>query len=85
MASALQPIRERARAHQAEIDLSVVYLTIQKLAVRWDVAESTVRDIPRSLLPYKEFGRGRKLKRRRFHPDDVLAFEASDRFKDMTA
>jgi hypothetical protein len=79
MAASLQPIRERARAHQADLDLAVSYFTVQKLAARWDIAESTVRDIPREQLPYKEFGRGIKLKRRRYHPDDVLAYEARDR------
>lgn len=81
MASALQPIRERARAHQAELDLAVNSFTVQDLAARWKIAESTVRDIPRSDLPYMEFGRGRKLKRRRYHPEDVLAHEAREREK----
>lgn len=77
-AVALQEIRARARSHQAEIDLSVVYFTVQKLAARWDIAESTVRDIPRDQLPYKEFGK-KRLKRRRYHPADVFAYEERDR------
>ncbi|HWL39406.1 MAG TPA: hypothetical protein VNO75_04135 [Gemmatimonadaceae bacterium] len=77
--TSLQPYRDRARAHQEEIDLRINYLTVNKLAARWGVAASTVRDIPREELPYKEFGSGVKLKRRRYHPDDVLAFEARDR------
>jgi hypothetical protein len=81
MSASLQPIRERARAHQAEIDLAAVSYTVQDLAARWKIAESTVRDIPRDRLPYMEFGRGRKLKRRRYHPADVLAYEASEREK----
>lgn len=79
MATSMQPIRDRARAHQADLELAVSYFTVQKLAERWNISESTVRDIARDRLPYKEFGKGRKLKRRRYHPDDVFAFEAADR------
>ena len=75
----LHSYRARARAHQADIDLSVSYMTVKDLAARWNIAPSTVRDIPRTKLPYKEFGKGAKLKRRRYHPDDVLAYEARDR------
>lgn len=82
MATSLQPYRDRARAHQEEIDLKTCFLTVNDLAKRWHVAPSTVRDIDREALPYKEFGSGVKLKRRRYHPDDVLAFEASDRFRE---
>jgi hypothetical protein len=80
MATSLQEFRDRARVHQDDLDLRIKYFTPQKLAERWELAVSTVRDIPRDLLPYKEFGSGPKLKRRRYHPDDVLAFEALDRF-----
>ncbi len=79
MSTSLQPYRERARAHQADIELSVVYLTVNDLAKRWNLSASTVRDIPREQLAYKEFGRGAKLKRRRYHPDDVIAYENRDR------
>jgi len=79
MTASLAPYRERARAHAAEIDLSIVYLTVNDLAKRWKVSPSTVRDIPRDLLPYTEFGSGVKLKRRRYHPDDMIAFEATAR------
>jgi hypothetical protein len=82
--AALQEIRTRARAHQAEIDLSVRYLTVQNLAGRWSVAESTVRDIPRDQLPYKEFGK-KRLKRRRYHPADVAAYEERDRVQEAKA
>lgn len=82
MSASLQPYRDRARAHQEDIELKVTYYTPQKLAQRWEISVSTVRDIPRDELPYKEFGAGPKLKRRRYHPDDVIAFEATDRFKE---
>lgn len=85
MGTSLQAYRERARSHQDDLDLKVKYFTPQKLADRWDVSPSTVRDIPREDLPYKEFGAGTKLKRRRYHPDDVYAFEATDRFKERKA
>jgi hypothetical protein len=74
-AIALQPIRERARAHQAEINAAVVFFTPQELAVRWHCSVSTIRDIPREDLPYIVFGRGTKLKRRRYHPDHVRAYD----------
>lgn len=85
MATSLQPYRDRARLHQQEIDLKLVYLTVSDLAKRWHLAPSTVRDIPREDLPFKEFGKGTKLKRRRYHPDDVIAYEANDRFKEERA
>jgi hypothetical protein len=85
MGTSLQGYRDRARLHQEELDLSVKFFTPAKLAARWDVSLSTVRDIPREELPYKEFGAGTKLKRRRYHPDDVVAFEATDRFKEKKA
>lgn len=85
MATSLQPYRDRARLHQEELDLKLVYMTVNDLAKRWHVAPSTVRDIPRDELPYKEFGKGTKLKRRRYHPDDVLACEATDRFREEKA
>lgn len=79
MTAALHQYRDRARAHQADIELASSYFTVNKLAQRWDVSPSTVRDIPRDQLPYKEFGSGAKLKRRRYHPDDVVAYENRDR------
>ena len=75
----LEQLRERARLHQEELDLALMYVTVNDLAKRWKVAPSTVRAISREELPYKEFGRGRQLKRRRYHPDDVAAFEAASR------
>lgn len=81
----LQQYRDRAREHQVELELKIKYFTPQKLADRWEISVSSVRDIPRELLPYKEFGAGRILKRRRYHPDDVFAFEATDRFQEKKA
>lgn len=76
--SRLSTIRSRAREHQQELE-SLRWFTPERLAARWDVSETTVREIPREQLPYKEFGAGTKLKRRRYHPDDVAAFEATGR------
>ncbi len=75
MATSLQPYRERARAHQSEIDLETRFLTPQLLAKRWSISVTTVKDIPFEELPYTEFGQGLKLKRRRYHPDAVLLYE----------
>jgi hypothetical protein len=62
--NSLEALRHRTRVYQEEFDLALIYLT--------------VRDIPRDQLPYKEFGR-KRLKRRRYQPSDVVAFEAVDR------
>lgn len=74
----LASIRSRARQHQEELE-SLRWFTPQRLAARWDVSATTVMDIPRDQLPYKTFGSGEKLKRRRYHPDDVAAFESTGR------
>lgn len=71
----LTRIRERRQRHEEEM-LSVRWFTPAILAARWGVSESTVREIPPDELPYKEFGAGEKLKRRRYHPDDVAAYDA---------
>lgn len=75
--SRMATIRARAREHQESIE-SRRWFTPQQLAAMWNLAASTIRDIPRAELPYKEFGNGAK-KRRRYHPDAVAAFEASGR------
>lgn len=71
--------RERARAHQAELDVGVIYLKPRQLAARWQVSLGTVYAIPSDLLPWKPFGRGTVKQQRRYHPADVEAFEAMDR------
>lgn len=75
MGERLQRIRERRQKHEEEM-LSVQWFTPAILAARWGIADSTVRNIPEQELPYKEFGTGELLHRRRYHPDDVAAFEA---------
>jgi hypothetical protein len=75
----LATIRQRAREHQDDLDLALVYLTPQDLTKRWQVSITTVKAIPRDELPYKEIGRGVHLKRRRYNPLDVEAFESRDR------
>lgn len=73
----LDTIRDRAQEHEDELE-SRRWWTPQKLADRWDVAVSTVTAIPFEQLRYKEFGSGKKLKRRRYKPEWVQAFEDSD-------
>lgn len=68
-------IRERRQQHEEEM-LSVHWFTPALLANRWGISETTVREIPASELPYKEFGAGEQLKRRRYPPAAVLAYEA---------
>ena len=72
--STLAEIRERGRDHAEELD-SVQWFTPAMLAHRWNVSETTVRAIPAGELPYRVFGAGEKLKRRRYRPADVAAFE----------
>lgn len=71
----LAEIRARRIAHEEEM-LSVHWFTPALLAARWGVSETTVREIPAAELPYKEFGKGKKLHRRRYHPDDVARYDA---------
>jgi hypothetical protein len=69
-------IRARATAHDEAIE-SVKWPTAAQLAARWNVSLTTVYEIPRERLPYKEFGGGKK-PRRRYYPAGVAAFEADD-------
>ena len=72
--SDLAELRARARRHEEEI-LSLHWFTSADLAARWQVSRSTVLAIPRDELPYKAFGAGKKLHRRRYREDWVTAYE----------
>lgn len=74
-------LRARSEAHQELLDMKVSYLTVGDLAKRWRCSESSVRNIPRTELPYKNVGTGLVRERRRYHPDDVYAYDAADRLK----
>jgi len=76
---ALSMLRARAAVHEADLDQDLVYWKPQELADRWQCSPSTVKAIPRDELPFREIGRGRKLRRRRYHPADVERYEARDR------
>jgi hypothetical protein len=78
MTDDLETCRERARAHQEELREAACdgWVTPKELAARWKVSVTTVKDTPADELPYKEFGHGLKLKRRRYRWSDVYAFEA---------
>lgn len=65
----------RARAHDAELDNGLRYLSVSQLARRWGISQTTVRCIPLADLPYIEFGQGLKLRRRRFPIAAVEAYE----------
>lgn len=73
----LADIRAKARAHQEELD-QPRWLSIAAVAARFGISETTVRTIPVDDLPFKEFGQGHKLKRRRYRVVDVEAYEAID-------
>lgn len=75
MTDRLATLRAKRDAHEAALPVSEWYTPAQ-LATRWHLSLSTVRQIPASVLPFKEFGGGEKLKRRRYHAADVAAYEA---------
>jgi hypothetical protein len=67
------------RADAARRNLAIdptAYFTVRQLAERWQVCATTVRDIPRDELPYVEFGRGLRFRRRRYPRAGVEAYEA---------
>jgi hypothetical protein len=70
----LAEVRAKAAQHDDEI-ASVKWLTVADLAARWRVSGNTVRAIPATELRYKEFGAGAHLKRRRYKPEWVTAYE----------
>ena len=71
----LAELREAAARHQLELE-EPQFATVAQLARRWQVSQTTVRDVPFDELPFKEFGRGLKLRRRRYRWADVHAYEA---------
>lgn len=73
----LPAIRAKAREHQEELD-QPRWLSLAAVAARFDVSETTIRAIPIDELPYKEFGAGLKLKRRRYRIADIETYEAVD-------
>jgi transposase len=77
MPEPLAVIRGRAAAHERELDAKRFYLSTNEVAARLGVSASTVRDIPFDDLPFLELGNGAKHKTRRFHPDDLAAYEAA--------
>lgn len=73
----LMAIRAKARRHQEDLD-EPKWLSTADLAKRWGLGESTVRAIPATELPWKEFGRGVSRRRRRYRLENVEAYEALD-------
>ena len=73
----LVEIRARAKKHQEELD-EPKWLSTGDLAKRWGLGESTVRAMPATELPWKEFGRGVNRRRRRYRLADVESYEAVD-------
>ena len=64
---------------KGEIDPDVRFLRPADLAERWQLSLTTVMSIPRDELPFMAIGTGRLKRRRRYHPDDVAAYEAGKR------
>lgn len=78
-------LADRAREHQRDLDAKTRYLSVTDLAARWGVAGSTVREIPKEDLPYMPVGKGKKAVHRRYHPDDVDAYERKYRPQGVAA
>lgn len=72
----LAEIRARAQRHQDELDRDTKFYTVADLAARWKCSKATVRAIATSRLPYTNLGHGLKRELRRYHPDDVAAYES---------
>lgn len=76
MADDLTPFRERASAHQAELNRDVEFFKPAELVKRWRMSATTLRGVPYDELPYMEYGHGLKLKRRSYSPEAVYAYES---------
>lgn len=75
----MDALRQKAAAHQAYLDRNTTFMTIKALAARWGCSTNTVRAIPASVLPYVNVGTGLVRESRRYHPDDVMAYELAQR------
>ena len=69
--------RMKRDAHIAALPGSP-YFTVNELSARWKQAASTIRKMSAEALPYTVFCGGAH-PRRRYHVDDVRAFEAKRR------
>lgn len=54
------------------------YMTVTELAARYKLSASSIRKIPRDVLPFSVFCGG-ALQRRRYHIDDVMVYESNRR------
>jgi hypothetical protein len=75
MTTDLATIRQRAREHQAEIDLAVRFLSPKTVAERWGVSVTAVLNIPPDELPFTVINAGKVKHHRRYNPADVLDYE----------
>lgn len=67
----IEELRARAADHARQLD-AVLWVKVDQLAARWAVDREIITAIPRSELPYLEFGKSNS---RRYHPADVEAYE----------
>lgn len=70
----MEQLRAEGADHNDEI-ASLKWYTVAELAKRWRLAQTTVRAIPIDELKFKEFGSGKKLKRRRYRSDWLESYE----------
>lgn len=77
--NSLDDLRAKAAAHQAHLDRNTKMYTVKELASRWGVSTNTVRAIAHAVLPYINVGSGLVRESRRYHPDDVVAYELAQR------
>lgn len=71
----LATIRARAKAHSRSIDMETRFFTPRMLAERWHCSRATVYNIAATELPFLALGGPTNITRR-YHPDDVAAYEA---------
>ena len=77
--STLAELRAKSDSHQAHLDRNTTFLTLKALAARWGCSTNTVRAIPATVLPWVNIGSGLVREARRYHPDDVMAYEMAQR------
>lgn len=70
----LAELRARAAAHTRAIDMETRFFTPRMLAERWHCSRATVYNIPPGELPFLALGGPTNITRR-YHPDDVAAYE----------
>lgn len=73
----MSTVSDRLKLLDAATNPHTVYRSIAEVAMRWGCSVTAVRAIPASALPYLNIGTGLVREHRRYHPDDIAAYEAT--------